>query len=167
MAYEVAEQSAKGQQEGNADPWPQFEQNMRAPDQAEGAFKQIVGEGFERTWLAMPPERKALLKLLSRFAINAEQAKRFFDPDQRPGGASDAEVLANPYLIYELDREALDPVTVETIDRGMLPDRVVLEKHPLPEESRLQDKVDPRRVRALMVATLEKAAENGHTLQPR
>ncbi len=167
VAYEVAEQSAKGQQEGNVDPWPQFEQNMRAPDLAEGAFKQIVGEGFERAWLAMPPERKALLKLLSRFALDAEQVKRFFDPDQRPGGASDEELLANPYLIYELDREALDAVTVETIDRGMLPDRVVLEAHPLPEESRLQDKVDPRRVRALMVAALEKAAENGHTLQPR
>ena len=167
VAYELAEQSANGQQEGNVDPWPQFEQNMRAPNLAEGAFKEIVGEGFERAWLAMLPEQKALLKLLSRFAISAEQAKRFFDPDQRPGSASTKELLANPYRIYELDRELLDAVTVETIDRGMLPDRVVLKAHPLPEESRLEDKVDPRRVRALMVAALENAAENGHTLQPR
>ena len=167
VAYEVAEQSAKNQQAGNVDPWPQFEQNMRAPDLAEGAFKEIVGEGFERAWLAMSAERKALLKLLSRFAISAEQAKRFFDSDGRASGVSDAELLANPYLIYELDRGLLDSVTVETIDRGMLPDKVVLEAHPLPGASRLQDKVDPRRVRALMVASLEKAAENGHTLQPR
>ena len=167
VAYEVAEQSATGQKEGNVDPWPAFERLMRAPDLAEGAAKQVVGEGFARAWSATPPERKALLKLLSRFAISADQAKRFFDPDKRPGEATDAATLANPYLIYELDRDSLDCVAVETIDRGMLPARVVLEAHPLPEESRLEDKVDPRRVRALMVAALERAAENGHTVQPR
>ena len=54
-----------------------------------------------------------------------------------------------------------------TVDRGLLPDRVVLEAHPLPERSRLNDKVDPRRVRALLVAALEQGADQGHTLLPR
>jgi AAA domain/UvrD-like helicase C-terminal domain len=167
VAYELAEEIAKGHSDGNVDPWPAFERLMRARDIAKGAAKQIVGEGFARAWLAMTPEKKELLKLLSRFSIEASQATRFFDPDQRPSCLDDAALLANPYLLYELDRESVDPISVLTIDRGMLPDRAILEAHPLPERSRLDDKVDPRRVRALLVATLEQGAEEGHTLMPR
>ncbi|MCA9630730.1 MAG: AAA family ATPase, partial [Myxococcales bacterium] len=79
----------------------------------------------------------------------------------------DAGLIANPYLLYEADRVSVDPISVMTIDRGMLPDRAILEAHPLPERSRLEDKVDPRRVRALLVAALEQGAEQGHTLLPR
>ena len=43
----------------------------------------------------------------------------------------------------------------------------MLKAHPLPERSRLTDKVDPRRVCALVVAALEQGAELGHTLLPR
>lgn len=167
VAYEVAAVAAKGKPDGNVDPWPEFERVMRAPDQAEGAISEVIGEGFARAWLAMPDERKALLKLLSRFSLSAEQARRFFDPDGRPGGFEDRELLTNPYLLYEADRAAPDPITVETIDRGMLPSAAVLEAHPLPERSRLQDRVDPRRVRALVVSVLETAAGEGHTLLPR
>ena len=54
-----------------------------------------------------------------------------------------------------------------TIDRGILPGRAVLNAHPLPDRSRLTDKIDHRRVRALMVTALEQGAEQGHTLLPR
>lgn len=167
VAYELAEECAKGSSDGNVDPWPAFERLMRAPDAATGAAKHVVGEGFARAWLAMTPERKELLKLLSRFSLEAPQACRFFEPDQRPGDVNDAALLTNPYLLYEVDRDALDAISVTTVDRGMLPDQAILEAHPLPEQSRLEDKVDPRRVRALLVAALEQGAEQGHTLMPR
>ncbi|TNE43157.1 MAG: RNA helicase [Deltaproteobacteria bacterium] len=167
VAYEIMQKCTQEQPEGNIDPWPEFERLMRAPDLAEGAARNIIGEGFERAWLAITPVRKSLLKLLSRFSLSADQASRFFKEEERPGEASDWEIIRNPYLLYELDRESLDAISIETIDRGMLPDRVVQEAHPLPDESKLQDKVDPRRVRALMVATLEQAADEGHTLLPR
>ena len=78
-------------------------------------------------------------------------------------------LLSSPilYLLYEHDRASVEPVSVLTIDRGMLPDRAVLEVHPLPDRSQLEDKVDVRRVRALLVAALERGAEQGHTLMPR
>jgi hypothetical protein len=41
---------------------------MWAPDTAKGSAKQVVGEGFARAWLAMTPEKKELLRLLSRFS---------------------------------------------------------------------------------------------------
>ena len=167
VAYELAQEGAKGGVDGNVDPWPAFERVMRAPDSATGVAKEVIGEGFARAWIAMSSERKALLKLLSRFSLESTQAIRFFDPDQRPPGVTDADLIANPYLLYELDRVSSDPIPVTTVDRGMLPDRAVLEAHPLPDRSRLEDKVDPRRVRALLVAALEHGAEDGHTLLPR
>ncbi|MCB9920221.1 MAG: AAA family ATPase [Planctomycetes bacterium] len=167
VAYEIAAKAAKEQTDGNVDPWPEFEAVLRAPDLAGSAISEVVGEGFQRAWVGMSAERKALLKLLSRFSLSADQAKRFFDPDHRPGGLDDAALLANPYLLYELDRASEDPIAVEAIDRGLLPSTVVLEAHPLPEVSSLQDRVDPRRVRALVVAALEAASGEGHTLLPR
>ena len=149
------------------DPWPAFETLIDDPALATGAAVGLVGKGFAGAWRNMSEVRKALLKLLSRFSVEADQAKRFFDADNKPGNASDTALLKNPYLLYELDRGSVEPVSLETIDRGMLPDPVVQEAHPLPDESRLEDKVDPRRVRALMVYALEQAAANGHTLQPR
>ena len=115
----------------------------------------------------MTPERKELLTLLSRFSISADQAVRFFNPDRRVVEVDEAKLIENPYLLYELDRDSRDPVSLMSVDRGMLPDRAIAESQPLPVRSRLSDKVDPRRVRALMVAALEEAATQGNTLLPR
>ena len=167
VAYELAEKCAKGTSDGNIDPWPAFEQIMQAPDTAPAAVKEHVGEGFAQAWRGVTAERKELLKLLSRFALNADQTARFFNPDNRQVDVNDRSLIENPYLLYELDRASIDPISVTTIDRGMLPGSAVLKAHPLPERSRLKDKVDPRRLRALMVAALEQGAEQGHTLLPR
>ncbi|MDE0002598.1 MAG: AAA family ATPase [Rhodospirillaceae bacterium] len=167
IAYEIAGQCAQGIADGNIDPWPAFERIVQNPDTASGIVKDHIGEGFARAWSAMTAERRDLLKLLSRFSLNSEQAKRFFNPDERPEAIDDTSLIANPYLLYELDRTSLDAIQVTTIDRGMLPGSAVLKEHPLPDRSRLSDKVDPRRARALVVAALEQGAEQGHTLLPR
>ena len=167
VAYELAEQCSAARGDRTIDPWPAFEEVMRAPHTATRSAKGLIGQGFAGAWLAMTPERKEVLKLLSRFSIETNQAIRFFNPDLRREDVDDAGLISNPYLLYELDRLSRDPISVMTIDRGMLPDRVILEAHPMPERSRLEDKVDPRRVRALLVAALEHGAEQGHTLLPR
>ncbi len=167
IAYEIAGQCVQGSVDGNIDPWPAFERIVQAPSTASGILKDRIGEGFARTWGAMTAERKALLKLLSRFSLSSDQMKRFFNPDNRPTDVDDASLIENPYLLCELDRVSGDAISVTTIDRGMLPSSTVLKEHPLPDGSRLTDKVDPRRVRALVVAALEQGAEQGHTLLPR
>ena len=167
VAYEIADECAKNSADGNVDPWPAFERIMQAPGRASESVKEQVGEGFARAYNGMTVQRKELLKLLSRFSLTSDQAKRFFNPDGRPEDVDDASLIENPYLLYELDRAAPDSIPVMTIDRGMLPGNAVLKAHPLPETSRLSDKVDPRRVRALVVAALEQGAEQGHTLLPR
>ncbi len=167
IAYEIADQCAQGSANGNIDPWPAFERVIQAPHTASGIVKDHFGKGFARAWDAMTAERKELLKLLSRFSLNSDQVKRFFNADDKPRGIDDTSLIENPYLLYELDRASVDAIPVTIIDRGMLPGTAVLKEHPLPDRSRLTDKVDPRRARALVVAALEQGAERGHTLLPR
>ena len=76
-------------------------------------------------------------------------------------------MLANPYLLYELTRLTADPVSVWTVDRGVFPDKVIRQKHPLPAPTALDAGTDARRVRAFTVKVLEDAADAGNTLLPQ
>ena len=155
----------------NEDPWPLMDRVLRDPSDLDRSLVVHAGVVLRRVWKKLGDERRALLKLLSRFDLTFEQAARFYAPERRANAgieATDAELLANPYLIYELDRSSVDPVSAGTIDRGALPTDAVRERHPLPEPSRLDERIDPRRVRALIVAELERAAaEDGNTLLPQ
>jgi hypothetical protein len=114
---------------------------------------------------ALTPERRELLELLSRFRLTIDQAARFFDPANR-AGLSDADLIDNPYRLFEVDRHRFDAVSIGAVDRGMFPDESVRSEYPLPERSRLEGDQDPRRVRALAVHVLAGAEASGHTLLP-
>ena len=56
---------------------------------------------------ARAAEAACSLRLLSRFDLTTDQATCFYQPTERSKAGlhiSDAELLANPYLIYELSR---------------------------------------------------------------
>ncbi|MCK4661207.1 MAG: AAA family ATPase, partial [Phycisphaerae bacterium] len=152
----------------NADPWPFVEQAFSDPEQhlpsdvAEG-----IGQTIRAKWSRLPDERRNLLKLLSRFELSREQATCLYvEPERAKAGieASDTEILANPYLLYELTRLTADPVSIWTADRGVFPDEAVRKKHPLPAPSALDAGTDTRRIRSLATKVLEDAAGNGSTL---
>lgn len=114
-------------------------------------------------------ERRKFLQLLSRIALTDEQAGFLAIPEvRREKGVevSDAEFLQNPYLIYEATRFTRTPVSVDAVDRGMLPTNFIREKHPISGPSEVKTAVDERRLRALTVRELEAAAIQGHTLLP-
>ena len=163
LAYDIARQCSS---EGEDDPWELLER-LLATKKSEEFSEGLIGDGFREAWSAIEPDRKELLRLLSRFSISPDQAIRFFNPDLRHADVSEVELLENPYLLYELDRHSQDPISLMAIDRGMLPDKAIADHYPLPRRSSLTDKVDPRRVRALMVSALEEAAVEGNTLLPR
>ena len=153
----------------NADPWPLVERSFENPREVLPGLERHLGVALRRKWAGLAAERKALLKLISRFELNAEQATRFYQQTEREKvgiRVTDQELLANPYLLYERDRFALDAISVETIDRGTFPDPVVREAHPLPTPSAVDEGIDPRRVRAIVIDELEKAAADGDTLRP-
>jgi hypothetical protein len=152
----------------NEDPWPLVAKMFANPaktlpkDLVEG-----IGETLCKKWQRLPAERKALLQLLSRFEIYAGQAALAYLREERAEAGidcSDAQLLANPYLLFEATRLSADPISVWTVDRGVFPDDIVRKKHPLPKPSALDTGTDARRVRVLSVNVLEDAASNGSTL---
>lgn len=166
VAYDISREL-----EENEDPWPLMEQAFEDPNLLEGNLSRYLTGNTIKKWQKLPKERRELLKLLSRFDISSEQARRFYDSAEREKNgieATDAEILANPYLLYELDRFSPNAIALGIIDRGVFPDGVVREKHPLPHPSSLNDDpMEDRRVRAIVVSALEQAASEGDTLLPQ
>ena len=110
------------------------------------------------------------MQLSSRFELTREQAATVYVQEERSNAGieiTDREILANPYLLFELTRLTNDPVSVWTVDRGVFPDESIRSKHPLPEPSALDAGTDARRVRAMTVKILEDAAAAGSTLVPQ
>ena len=155
----------------NTDPWPLVDKMFTDPQEyLPKSLSRSIGKTLRDKWSRLPDDRRALLKLVSRFEITPEQAATLYVQEERSKAGidiSDAAILANPYLLYELTRLTVDPISVWTVDRGVFPDEVVREKHPLPEPTVLDAGTDARRIRAFTVKILEDAAATGSTLLPQ
>jgi hypothetical protein len=153
----------------NADPWPVVEKWLGDPASMPVGAPSI-SPTVARAWSATTDERRTLLRLLSRFDLSVSQATVLYQSSERAKAGlvlSDGDLIKNPYLVFEQTRLTADPVAVATVDRGVFPDEVVRAAYPLPEPSAVTDPVDPRRVRALVLDTLEAAAEAGDSLLPQ
>lgn len=121
----------------NEDPWPLVEKAFENPEavlSSESARQ--LGTTLRQKWGVLPQERKALLRLLSRFNLQPEQAEHLYVQEERERlgiRCSDKDIIANPYLVYESTRLTADPVNIWTVDRGVFPEDVVQKAHPLPE----------------------------------
>ena len=155
----------------NVDPWPMVDKMFADPKKhLPERLAKSVGETLCSKWFRLPDDRRALLKLVSRFEIAPEQATLLYVQEERANAgiaARDAVILANPYLLYELTRLTANPVSVWTIDRGVFPDDVIRENHPLAAPTALDAGTDARRVRAFTIKVLEDAAASGNTLLPQ
>lgn len=147
-----------------SNPWPALEQAMA--NGGSGPPHGLVGRTAGKIWARITREedRYAALRLAARFSLTVDQAGRLLDAKER--GATDAELLENPYLIYELDRGDRQAVALATVDRGLFPRsapaRGALADDPLPEP--IEEAADDRRVRAAAVDVLERGADEGHTI---
>ncbi len=155
----------------NADSWPLVDRMFAEPAKIlPAALAKGIGKTLAAKWSRLPDERRALLKLVSRFEMTCEQATAIYVQEERVKAGidvSDATILRNPYLLYELTRLTSNPVSLWTVDRGVFPEAVIRDKHPLPDPSALDAGTDARRVRALSIKVLEDAASAGSTLLPQ
>ncbi len=155
----------------NADPWPLVAKMFADPKKhLPEPLAKSIGKTLCSKWSRLPDDRRALLKLVSRFEITTEQATALYVQEERAKAGidtSDAAILSNSYLLYELTRLTVDPVSVWTVDRGIFPDEVIRKKHPLPAPTALDAGTDARRVRSFTVKVLEGAAGAGNTLLPQ
>jgi hypothetical protein len=167
LAYEI---ELLRQTNAGGDPWKLVDAVMEDPAKLGGATAKILSAGLRNGWKNLGGKRRALLMLLGRCAISENQALRFYDATARADsgiGATDDELLANPYLLFERDRRSSDAIAFGIVDRGLFPDETLRKQFPVPDPSRIDDPADARRVRALVVDLLGEAAAQGHTLLPR
>ena len=153
----------------NADPWPQVDSAFLDPTAIPKELRRDLKE-LAPTWRGLPAERRAYLRLISRFELSKEQADGLYDDAsrrKRGWAGTDREILQNPYRIFELTRHSPESIQLLTVDRGVFPEDVVRLQHPLEEPTQLHSAVDLRRVRAFCIASLEDAALSGHTLLPK
>ena len=167
LAYEI---DIMREHQSEADLWELLDVVMATPSRLDSPIARLLAPSLRMGWKRLSPDRRALLQLLSRCTVSEAQARRIYDTTARKDAgieATDAELIANPYLLFERDRRSPEAVTFGTVDRGLFPDDVIREQFPAPEPSRVDDPADGRRVRALAVDLLEKAAGEGNTLLPR
>ena len=158
-----------GDGEDAVDPWPRFSSVLEDPSALPAYLREGIGATLRQKWKALPDTRRALLTLLARFNLSNDQALRWYQETERRNAGieiGDDDILANPYRIYEEDRLQVAPVAFAVVDRGMFPPETLREEVPIPEPSRISEAIDPRRVRGVMVQTLEEAATEGHTILP-
>ena len=149
----------------NADPWLKADEAFQNPE--------ILPEGLRRditqmtnVWNSLPDERRRFLTLLSRFDLSEDQARSLYNigSRRRQGWqATDAAILDNPYLIYEISREDRDGIPLLAVDRGVIPSETSLDK--IPPLDGFESPLNPKRVKAFTLMALENAARKGHTLQ--
>lgn len=167
LAYEI---ELLREKKGGGDPWALVDAVMEDPTMLGGPVAKLLSASLRKGWKRLAPERRTLLQLLGRCAISEKQALRFYDTTARAEAgieATEADLLANPYLLFERDRRSADRIAFGAVDRGLFPDESIRKQFPVPEPSRIEDPADVRRVRALVVDLLEEAAAQGHTVLPR
>lgn len=82
---------------------------------------------------------------------------------------TDVEIIENLYILYEHTRLKMDGfyVSVRKVDRAVFPVPSIQQRYPLEASSKLNADNDQRRIRAVAIAVLEDAANNGHTFLPK
>ncbi len=131
-----------------------------------------INKSIQDAWRHLSSTRKKYIKLLSRVSLTTDQAKAVFNESNRTrAGISDFvedDVVKNPYLLYEKTRERAEHlrISIKKVDIAFFPAEYIADICPVEAPSALDSDVDKRRVRALLISELEKAADQGHTLMP-
>ena len=152
-------------------PWSVWFSLLDSPkDYLQPELAKCIDQTTAMAWKRMTGERRQFLEILSRIDLTQEQAKALATEEERREWGiegKDSAFISNPYLIYEATRLTSTPVSINSVDRGLLPAPAVRVKFPAPEPSRIATPVDARRLRALSIRELEAAADQGDTLLPR
>lgn len=160
VAFELLRQAGE-----NADPWLKADEAFKDPEILPEELRRDIRQ-MSNMWHSLPDERRRFLTLLSRFDLSENQARSLYSivSRRRQGWqASDAAILDNPYLLYEISREDRDGLPLLAVDRGVIPSEASLDK--IPPLDGFESPLNSKRVKAFTLMALENAAREGHTLQ--
>lgn len=116
----------------------------------------------EFSGLLRDENKTRFFELLSRLNLSVEQA--IYAWGNLKNNA--AEIVENPYLLFELTRKEKDEhqVTISQIDNAMFVNPLVENKYPLNKPTKMRTESDKRRFRAMVIFVLVQAVNQGHTL---
>jgi len=172
IAWEIAKKIEKENPDpAVVDTWALIEQMFREPEAVLPAhLAKKIGKVVCAAWHALDPDSKSYLKLMSRLEIDNKQADAFFDADYRENNGIEAhntrEFLENPYLLFEASINSRVSISLAKVDKAMLPAEKIRQALPVPEPSAINDPLDERRLRAVIIQVLEGASVEGHSLLP-
>ena len=152
----------------NEDPWPQVSEMFNNPQIIPSELQYEI-QDLKLHWERTKSDvlRYKFLRLLSCFQLSIEQAKAISNRSAREKNkwdVTESQILENPYRIFEVSHNSEEEIHFLTIDKGIFRGGNTQNNNPLiPPE--LSTPRNIHRVRAFAVASLEKAASEGHTLQ--
>ncbi|MBU3214780.1 AAA family ATPase [Clostridium estertheticum] len=116
----------------------------------------------EFSGLLRDEDKTRFFELLSRLNLSVEQAIYAWGNLKNYA----AEIIKNPYRLYELTRKEKDEhqVTISQIDNAMFVNPLVENRYPLKKPTKMRTESDKRRFRAMVIFVLVQAANQGHTL---
>lgn len=168
--FVAAEIAAIVKEQENA--WELFEKIVNGENIISEETSTLVTQSVKSNYLNLKSKKDStridLLHLLSRFDISIDQAKVLYVQEEREKfnkEVKDADILSNPYLLYEITRRTNFPISVHTVDIGLF--GISKKKKLLPISLSFNDPLDNKRIRVLTIYQLELAAALGHTLLPR
>ena len=130
--------------------WPESLQGMIAPS-----------VGLE--WTHTDPRLRTVYKLLSTMDVRPDQIALIM-AGKSAGGLEAVDLLDDPYLAAVCTYSDLQQIGLRTVDRALFPSAHARWTTQVPQECRMADHRDWRRVRALMTDVLKAAANNGDTI---
>ena len=131
VAYDLAKQVGE-----NEDPWPVVDRMFQNPASVlSPAASRFVGKEHQQVWIGMSNQRRALLKLLSRFEITPEQATLAFVEEERASARLNARTprFSQTHIVFEILEKR--PNHQHQHDRPRCSEARSVKKHPLPEPS--------------------------------
>lgn len=129
-----------------------------------------IGATEQNTLLSLDRERKEVFWLLSRISFSSEYATALFFPENREYygvHVTDAEIIENPYLLFERTVNSEVFLPVKKIDMAVFPPEEHRCVDPLSKPSAVEFGNDKRRIRAYIIAQLEEQSLYGHTVFPQ
>ena len=158
----------------HVNPWDALDAAIASPlESFEQHVAACVTPTLQEAWMGLSQHRRLYLQLLSRISLSYEQARVFVHAESREKAGvllQDAEVLVNPYILYERTRHLglASPcrISVRQVDRALFPPKEVAVLCPLPQGVPVMAFDDKRRIRAYAIEYLERCASQGHTVFP-
>ena len=146
-----------------SDPWQVLEAGFADANTWPTQLRGKVAASVSSEWVNTDPQLRTVLKLLSTMDIRPDQVKLVMS-GKASGDLDPVDLLDDAYLAAICTYDDLERIDVNTVDRALFPAAHARWASLVPDQCRMADPRDWRRVRAMMTAGLRVAARRGDTI---